>query len=749
MKKRELEKIKGDVDSIIFKSEETGFAVITLDCDGEPVTVTGEIGDIDEGESLMVMGVFSDHPKYGYQFKASLCERMLPSNVTAMKRYLANGIIKGIGPVLAKAIVDKFGTETFEIFEKYPEKLSEVEGITPKKAKKYSEEFKTKFAVRRLMTYLTSKGVSASIGVRAYKRWGESALEMVERNPYVLCNFGVELPFLKADELAMSMGFSVDNEWRVKAGISEVLRLNANNGHTCLPYDRLKTTAMSFLDISEERFDKMLSDLESEQLVVQYQKLNGRTYYMLYEYALADMYISRRLNIMKQFAYDSRIDYSDVIDIAEEESGITYETLQREAINTALSVGFLVMNGGPGTGKTTTLNAMISLFNQQGLNVKLAAPTGRAAKRIADLTGYEAKTIHRLLEVTSGTDEIPRFTHNEENPLDCDVMIVDEMSMVDTLLFAALLKALPINCKLIMVGDIDQLPSVGAGNVLKDIIESKVVPTVTLTEIFRQAQSSRIVTNAHRIVKGEELELGNCDDFFFFQRLDYESLQSLIVDLCKDRLPNTYGISPIENIQVISPTRQGPAGTVELNKVLQSALNPPSKEKSEIKTFLYTFRAGDKVMQNKNNYDIIWHKEVNGEIETGTGIFNGDIGVIQKINKLLGVITIDFDGRVANYSIPMLDNVELAYAITVHKSQGSEFDYVIFTAFSGYEKLNYRNLFYTGVTRAKNMLILVGSKNVIDRMIANNKRSNRYTCLKEMLTEDNGNLIGMNPDIEE
>ncbi len=738
MKSEKLCELKGDVDSIVYKNEDNGFAVIMLDCGGEPVTVVGEIGDVDEGESLSLMGTYINHPKFGMQFKASLCQRALPQTSTAIKKYLANGVIKGIGPVLAKAIVDRFGEETLDVFENHPERLTEVDGISPKKAAKFSEIFKSKFAIRRLMTYVTSRGISASVGVRAFKRWGDYAISMIEENPYILCSVGVDLPFSKADELAMNDGFAIDNEHRVKAGIENVLSVNADNGHTCLPTDKLLAATAGFLGVEDDVVNECLLQLHEEQIVVSYTKSNGRSYEMLRDYAIADMYISKRLCIMKQFAYDSKIDYSEVIDIAQEESGYVYEELQRKAINTALSVGFLVLTGGPGTGKTTTLNAIISLFSQQGLNVMLAAPTGRAAKRISDLTGYDAKTIHRLLEVSFAVGDRPKFVHNENNQLDCDVMIIDEMSMVDTLLFEALLRALPVNCKLIMVGDTDQLPSVGAGNVLKDIIDSGVVPTVTLKEIFRQAQSSRIVTNAHRIVKGEALEFGNCDDFFFFQRLEYTALQQCIVDLCKQRLPDAYGISPFDNIQVLSPTRQGPTGIVELNRILQQELNPPSKEKSEIQTFLYKFRAGDKVMQNKNNYDIVWHKETKGETESGAGIFNGDIGIIKKVNKLLGMVTIDFDGRVANYSIPMLDNIELAYAITVHKSQGSEFDYVIFSSFNGYDKLYYRNLFYTGVTRAKKMLILVGSKTVTDKMIANNRRTNRYTCLKEMIMRDDG-----------
>lgn len=738
MDKKNCTELKGSVDSITYKSEGSGFAVIMLDADGEPVTAVGEIGDVDEGEELHLIGEFTNHPRYGEQFKVSLCQRALPTRVTAIQKYLASGVIKGIGPVLAKSIVTRFGDKVFDIFENDPMRLTEIEGISQKKAMKYAAEFAEKFAVRRLMTYLASNGVSSSVGVRAYRAWGNSALEMIEHNPYCLCSFEVGLPFAKADELAARMEIPHNSNSRVKAGIVNVLACNSTEGHTCLPKDKLSELACAFLGIDESLFEEMLKCLHEDNTVVSYTKKSGRIYEMLHDYAIADLNISRRLNVMSKLAYDTRIDYSEVIDIAQEQNGIIYEKVQRRAINTALSTGFLVMTGGPGTGKTTTLNAIISLFEQQSLNVMIAAPTGRAAKRISELTGYEAKTIHRLLEVQYADGDKPHFAHDEDNTLNCDVLIIDEMSMVDTLLFDALLRALPLTCKLILVGDSDQLPSVGAGNLLKDIIDSGIVPTITLQEVFRQAQSSRIVTNAHRIIKGESIVRGDCDDFFFFQRNNYEDIRSLIVDLCKDRLPAKYFIDPLENIQVISPTRQGPCGTMELNRILQQKLNPPSSSKQEIKTLMYTFRTGDKVMQNRNNYDIIWKKETDSGVESGAGIFNGDIGIITKINKLLGIITINFDGRVCEYNTIMLDNVELAYAVTVHKSQGSEFDYVIFSAFPGYEKLFYRNLLYTAVTRAKHMFIGVGSIGVINYMIENNRRTNRYTCLKEMIAEDNG-----------
>lgn len=739
MENSRRDELKGSADHIIYMNGESGFCVLLLDAGGEPVTVVGEIGDIDEGEELHLYGEYVSHPRYGKQFKASLCERELPSSLESIQKYLAGGVIKGIGPVLSKAIVKKFGEETFFIFENAPERLAEVDGINLDKAEKLSAEFKRKFAVRRLMSYLASNGITASVGVKAYKAWGDAALAMVEKNPYCLCSPMVGLPFSKADELGANLDLPLDCDYRVQAGIINVLYANSVEGHTCLPTDRLREKSTAFLGVSGDRFDEVLALMHGERTVVSYTKKNGRTYEMLHDLAAADLNISRRLNIIKSLTYDSKIDYSEVIDTAEEISGIKYERSQREAINAALSVGFLVLTGGPGTGKTTTLNAIISLFEQQGMNVLLAAPTGRAAKRMTELTGCDAKTIHRLLEVEYASGEIPRFVHNEENTLDCDVLVVDEMSMVDTLLFDALLRALPLKCKLVLVGDSDQLPSVGAGNLLKDIIDSGVVPSVRLTEVFRQAKESRIVVNAHRIISGKPLERGNCDDFFFFSRPDYKELQELIVELCRSRLPAAYGIDPMENIQVISPSRQGPCGTIELNKLLQNALNPPSRSKAETKTFLYTLRVGDKVMQNKNNYDIVWKKLADsGEVEEGSGIFNGDIGVILSIDKAIGAVTLSFDGRECEYNTLMLENLELAYAVTVHKSQGCEFDYVIFAAFSSYDKLCYRNLLYTAFTRARCMLVAVGSMEVLNHMISNNRRANRYTCLKEMLEEDNG-----------
>ena len=738
------ETIYGSVDSVTYRNDDNGFAVITLDHEGKPLTVVGELGNVEEGEELELTGIYSNHAKFGRQFKADVCVRSLPSEISAIRRYLAGGVIKGIGPVTAANIVKKFGEETFDVLENSPGRLATVDGITQAKALAFCQEFKRVIGFRDVLEYFNRLRIQSVYGVRAWKKYEIKTLAMIEQNPYILCSYGIELPFTIAEEIAREKGVPYDSYNRLCAGIKYVLAENADAGHTCLPKDKLIETASRFLRVEPELVEKaVMSEVDEENLYIYLKK--HRPFIMLREYFIAEDYISRRLAIMNSLSYDTGINYDEVIDIHEQVTDITYADKQRQAINIALSRGFMVLTGGPGTGKTTTLNAMISLFEQQGLKPFICAPTGRAAKRISDLTGYEAKTIHRLLGVKGG-GEFASFEHNENNLLDCDVVIIDEMSMVDTLLFEALLRALPVNCKMIMVGDSDQLPSVGAGNVLRDIIESETVPVIALNEIFRQASASAIVTNAHKIVKGEMIDLSdNSRDFFFMQRLDFDEAAALTVELCLKRLPDAYGYSSISDIQILSPTRKGPLGTNELNKLLQQALNPPSREKSEIKTLYQTFPTGDKLMQTKHDYDVEWKKDD----ERGTGIFNGDIGVITKLNRILGTVEIDFEGRICQYNTMMLDNLELAYAATVHKSQGSEFEAVILPILGGFDKLYYRNLLYTAVTRAKKLIVIVGSSNRVKYMIDNDRRTNRYTCLKTMLREDSfGNHSEVNDEAE-
>ena len=728
----ETQKLSGTVDSIVFRSEESGFAVIKVNSDNELITFIGDFGNIEVGEELTCSGRYEDNSRFGRQFRAEHIERSLPTSSSAIQRYLSGGIVKGISAVLAKKIVEKFGEQTLEIIENEPDRLAEVDGISHKKAAGIYEEFRKTFAVRSLMTLINSYELPASVSIRSWKLWGEGAEELISGNPYVLCREGVDVSFTRADSIAKKLEIPESSKERIAAGLTWILRELANEGHTAVPLETLREKALTLLGTDTETWQAVLdSELEEDNL----HSYNGMI--MLHDHYKAEDYIARRLSIMSEISYDSRMDYSDVIDIAEEENGIEYEQTQRKAINLALSKGFLVLTGGPGTGKTTTLNAILSLFEQQAMNVMLAAPTGRAAKRLSDLTGHEAKTIHRLLEVRVSDGERMSFQHNETDQLDCDVLIIDEMSMVDSCLFEAVLRAIRVNCKLVLVGDSDQLPSVGAGNVLRDIIDSGVMPVVTLTEIFRQSQKSAIVTNAHKIVRGEYPDVTDRgSDFFFMQRQTYPELQKLVIDLCRDRLPKAYGYDPFGSIQVLSPTRQGPTGTVELNRLLQAELNPPAPGKSEVKTPMFIFRKGDKVMQTKNDYDILW-KKVNDDddIEEGAGIFNGDIGVITAANKLLRTLTIDFDGRIATYSAEMLDKLELAYAVTVHKSQGSEFDAVILTLFGGYDKLYYRNLLYTAVTRARKLLVIIGTRKRLYTMIDNNCKTERYTSLKDMILE--------------
>lgn len=727
-------KLEGSVESVRFSNPENGFAILDLDSDGDFVTVVGLVGNVEKGEELILTGEYVTHPKFGVQFKAHICERRLPATSAAILKYLSSGIVKGVGKATAKRLVDAFGDSTLEVIEKEPYRLTEVKGITKDKAEGISLEFQRIFGIRSLMIYLTQFSLPPSVAVSCWKRWGQYAKEIISENPYRLCEEGVDVLFSKAEEIAVSLGIPKDSPSRINAGLTYVLIHNSFNGHTCLPADKLKATAYNLLAVDPNIIDDSLRLMLEEGDLCEYKK-GERSFISLNDYYTAESYIAGRLKVMADCLKDTGTDYYKLIEIEEKTKGIEYAELQKKAIALALSQGFIILTGGPGTGKTTTLKAMISLYEQRGMDVVIAAPTGRAAKRISDLTGYDAKTIHRLLEVSYGSDGKLKFIHNETNPIKCDVMIVDEMSMVDVLLFESLLRAMKLSCRLIMVGDCDQLPSVGAGSLLRDMIDSKCLTVVALTEIFRQAQQSLIVTNAHAIVTGNPPDLSRVDnDFFFMKRLNANDASNTVVELCRDRLPKAYGYSPTDDIQVLCPSRKGMLGSEELNKALQAALNPPSEKISEVKGMLFTFRDNDKVMQIRNNYDILWSK---GN-EAGTGVFNGDIGTIVKVKRQEGTVLIDFDGRMAEYTFEMLDQIELAYAITVHKSQGSEFNAVILPLLGGYDKLLYRNLLYTAVTRAKQRIIIVGSYDVVMQMVNNDRRTLRYSCLKNMIIGEFG-----------
>ena len=728
--------VEGTVENVLFKNESNGYTVLDLDAGGELITVVGEIGDIEEGEGLILEGYYDTHRRFGTQFHAEYCERKLPETVVNIEKYLSTGAVKGIGPGLAKKIVAAFGEKTLDIMENDPHRLAEIKGISHQKCEEIAAEARKLFSLRCIMSYLSQYGIKSGFAMRTYRKFGTDSLELLKLNPYLLCGDSIELEFKKADSIAHDLHIPKNSDKRIIAGLQYILRANTSLGHSCLPLDVLVTKAENALGISEKDFYSSYNAALDDDELFEYVK-NEREYVYLPDYFYAESFIADRINVLKDFTSPEDFDYDNLIDIEQEEHGIEYEELQRRAITSAVSRGLMILTGGPGTGKTTTLNAIISIFEKRGLHVLLAAPTGRAAKRMSDLTGYEAKTIHRLLEVVYDKSGKLTFAHNENNPLECDVLVIDEMSMVDVLLFEKLLRALRLGCKLIMVGDSDQLPSVGAGNLLGDMIASKVITVIKLQEIFRQARKSCIVTNAHKIVSGELPDLSRKDsDFFFFKRNTPENVCELLVDLTKTRLPKAYNYSPVDDIQIIAPSRKGTLGTVELNKLLQEKINPQDEKRPEVKGKVFTFRLGDKVMQTRNNYDIIWKKDD----EQGTGVFNGDIGKIVNINMMTRDVVIDFDGRITAYSFDTLDQIELAYAVTVHKSQGCEFETVIMPLLGSFDKLCYRNLLYTAVTRAKKLLIIIGSEDDIARMVANNRRTRRYTCLKNMLCGDEQKL---------
>lgn len=729
----ELTEITGTVENILFKNESNGYIVFDINSDNELITVVGELGDIDENEKLRLRGSYKNHYKFGNQFCAEYVEFILPSVSSEILEYLSGGIIKGINKSLAKKIVKEFGEKTLNIIENDPEKLTIIKGIPIGKAMDISKEFNKIVHIKRLTGNLGELGIKPKYTLRIFKKWQYDSIKMLKDNPYRLCDRDIGISFLKAEQIAKNVGIASDSPKRISAGIRYVLEVNAENGHTCLPLEQLEKLSCNYLEIGGKDFyNSYNSEIEQEN-IFEYEK-NNRTFIYLEEYYHAEKYIADRLAALKSISRRAAHDYSRLIDIEEQTSGISYHEIQRQAISEALSKGIMILTGGPGTGKTTTLNAIISIYENKGDRVMITAPTGRAAKRISELTGHDARTIHRMLEVEFDSAGNMKFVHNEKNPLECDVMVIDEMSMIDVQLFSDLLKALRVTCRIVMVGDSDQLPSVKAGNVLKDLIESSRLPVVCLKEIFRQSEQSCIITNAHKIINGiyPDIKQKN-NDFFFFQRMDSESASELVISLYAERLPKAYNYSIFDDIQILSPSRKGFLGTVELNKKIQQTVNPKQYNVKEVHSLLYTFREGDKVMQIKNNYDIQWTKD---DDEKGAGIYNGDIGKILSINTRSREAKILFDDKLASYNIDQLDQLELAYAVTIHKSQGSEFPAVIIPVLEGFDKLYYRNLLYTGVTRARKLLIIVGSQLEVYRMVDNNRRTLRYTCLKDMIENE-------------
>ena len=727
--------IEGTVSEVVYMSPETGFAVIEVETDEELLPVVGELYGVSEGEELRLTGSYSNHPKFGRQFKAMAYERRMPATAAAVRKFLSSGAVKGIGAVLASRIVDTFGDDTMTILEETPGRLTEVKGISPKKADAIIKELGQMFGMRSAMNFLSSYGLTPAEGVRAWKKWGPITVDVVKDNPYLLCDEEIGVEFKRADEIALSVGIEADSGKRLFGAASHVLRHNLKNGHTCLARQTVVQLVMRLTGVEEAAIEADIDQRIEEEELFSVQK--NREFLFLPSMYNAERYIAMRLSMMLQNRFFVSRNIDEMIDRTEAEKGIHYESLQREAIREALQKSMLILTGGPGTGKTTTLNAIIDLLEDEGLSIAIAAPTGREAKRVSEVTGRDAKTIHRLLEVDFGSSEVTTFVHNEQHPLKADAVVIDEMSMVDTTLFESLLRGCRMGCKLILVGDSDQLPSVGPGNVLRDLIDSGCIPTVELKQVFRQAAESRIVTNAHRIVAGEYPDLKTKDnDFFFLRRQSAAAVLSTVTELVAKRLPASYGYSPLEDIQVLTPQRKGDLGVGALNESLQAALNPPQKGKREYKSTFATFREGDKVLQTRNNYDIEWEKPGTGE--KGMGIYNGDIGIIQRIDLVGGTMEIDFDGRRCEYTLEMAPELDLAYAVTVHKSQGSEYSAVVLPIFGGYDKLYFRNLLYTAVTRARKLLIIVGSESRVYQMVDNNRKMLRYTGLKWFLRQEAG-----------
>ena len=726
---QELEIIQGVISAVVYQNYDNGYAVLRLNVGGgQAVTVVGTIPLPAVGERLMVTGKWGSHSSYGRQFEAEFLERLMPQTSLEILSYLSSRIVKGIGPRLAARIVDHFGDETLMIMEREPTRLAEVSGISLERAKLIGEEFRQRVGMRQLMEFFTLHHLPAELAVRAYKIYGEQTVELLYDDPYLLMDDGLDAPFGSVDRFAIELGVAGDDPRRVEAGLLFELHYNLSAGHAFLPEEKLIAATAQLLSIEPEAAVRGVERLmEGERLVRD--RLAGITVNYLPELYEAEQYSAKRLLEFALSEFPEPRGLEKMLRKASKESGINYSEQQQEAIRRAATSGVLLVTGGPGTGKTTILNGILSLFGQMGLRCVLAAPTGRAAKRLTEVTGEEASTIHRLLEATIDQNTGKMFfVRDEDTPLKADAVIVDEMSMVDVELLSSLLQAIPQGKRLILVGDPDQLPPVGPGFPFGDMLRSNMLPTVRLTEIFRQAQESLIVMNAHRVNSGQLPELRRVDsDFFFMRRQNEENLRQTIRDLCTTRLPKNMGI-PSDQIQVLTPTRKGGVGTWSLNALLQGALNPAAPDKRERQYGDFTFREGDRVMQIRNNYDIMW-KRTDGSM-VGTGIFNGDVGTILSIDAASETVTVVFDDREAEYDFTQLGELEPAYAMTVHKSQGSEYRAVVLVAWNGSPYLLSRSILYTAITRARELLIIVGREETVAVMTENAKKNRRYSGLK-------------------
>lgn len=729
--------IEGTIEEVIFRNETNGYTVAILETSDDVVTIVGTIPFVNIGATIKVNGEWTNHPTYGEQIRIENVSTVVPATLNGIKKYLSSGLIPYIGPKTAKKIVERFGMDSLDIIEYDPEKLKEIDGIGDKKVEKILEAFKEQRELRDIMIFLQQYDISPSYGVRIYKKYGSETIKVISENPYKLSEDVFGIGFKTADKIAQSMGIEVDSPYRINAGIKYVLLEYAGKGHSYVPKEKLLERSKEILNVDEEILEESIRELAiggEVQLEVVDEKV--LVYYM--PFYIAENNVCKKIIELSRVELDSlQLDVEKGIETIEIEEGISFANKQREAIKEAVGNGVVVITGGPGTGKTTTINAIIKLFERENLTVALAAPTGRAAKRMSQASNREARTIHRLLEY-SFMEEDMAFARDEDSPLEADVIIIDETSMVDILLMNHLLKAIVPGTRMILVGDVDQLPSIGPGNVLKDIIESKIVKVVELDEIFRQAQESMIVVNAHRINRGEYPFLNvKGKDFFFIPKSSPKEIVNTIVDLCNRRLPNFNGYDSLTDIQVLSPMKKGEAGINALNKELQDALNPKLDDMVEKKVGNEVFRVGDKVMQIKNNYTTEWKIYEDGKVkEEGEGVYNGDFGFITYIDEEDRIVKVLFDGeKEVEYDFKQLDELKLAYATTVHKSQGSEFSVVIMPIFWGPPMLLTRNLLYTAITRAKELVVLVGEEKYLFMMLNNNRIAKRYSGLDYRLRQ--------------